>query len=172
MTEKKTLLNLESLAELTSVHQPPCLSLYQPTHRWYPENQQNPIRFRKLVKELEASLRQKYPAIETRILLAPFEALAHDHPFWNHMLDGLAVLGAPSLFRVFLVQRPVPQLAVVADNFHIKPLRRFLQSVDCYQVIGLNLHQIRLLEGKASRSTPMSMNFGNGPGRSSSRRAN
>lgn len=147
MTEKKTLLTIESLAELASVHQPPCLSLYQPTHRRYPENQQDPILFRNLVKALEASLRQKYPAIETRILLEPFEALAHEHPFWNHTLDGLAVLGGPSLFRVFLLQRPVAQLAVVADNFHIKPLRRFLQSVDRYQVIGLSLHKIRLFEG-------------------------
>lgn len=147
MTRKGNLLTIESLAELASVHQPPCLSLYQPTHRRYPENQQDPIRFRNLVKALEASLRQKYPAIETRILLEPFEALAHEHPFWNHTLDGLAVLGGPSLFRVFLLQRPVAQLAVVADNFHIKPLRRFLQSVDRYQVIGLSLHKIRLFEG-------------------------
>jgi hypothetical protein len=147
MTQKGNLLTIESLAELASVHQPPCLSLYQPTHRRYPENQQDPIRFRNLVKALETSLRQKYPAIETRILLEPFEALAHEHPFWNHTLDGLAVLGGPSLFRVFLLQRPVAQLAVAADNFHIKPLRRFLQSVDRYQVIGLSLHKIRLFEG-------------------------
>lgn len=147
MTENKTLLTLESLTELASVHQPPCFSLYLSTHRCHPENQQDPIRFRNLLKELETSLRQKYPAIETRILLEPFEALAHEHPFWNHTLDGLAVLGGPSLFRVFLLQRPVAQLAVVADNFHIKPLRRFLQSVDRYQVIGLSLHKIRLFEG-------------------------
>jgi len=63
MTQKRTLLTIESLAELASGHQPPCLSLYQPTHRHGPENQQDPIRFRHLVKELETSLRQKYPAV-------------------------------------------------------------------------------------------------------------
>ncbi|MDQ7783023.1 MAG: hypothetical protein RDU20_09100 [Desulfomonilaceae bacterium] len=77
MTQKMTLLTIESLAELASVQPPPCLSLYQPTHRRSPENQQNPIRFRNLVKELETSLRQKYPADETRLLLESFEALAH-----------------------------------------------------------------------------------------------
>ena len=56
MTRKTVLLTIESLAELTSVHQPPCLSLYKPTHRRHPENQQNPIRFRNLVKELETAL--------------------------------------------------------------------------------------------------------------------
>ena len=52
----KTILTLESLAELTAAHQSPCLSLYQPTHRHHPENQQDPIRFRNLLKELETSI--------------------------------------------------------------------------------------------------------------------
>ena len=137
MTQQRTLLTIESLAELTSVHQPPCLSLYQPTHRRHPENQQDPIRFRNLMKDLDVSLRQKYPAVETRLLLEPFEALADDHDFWNHTLDGLAVLGGPDLFQVFRLQRPVAELTVVADSFHTKPLRRFLQSVGRYQVLGL-----------------------------------
>ena len=147
MTQKRTLLTIESLAELTSVHQPPCLSLYQPTHRRHPENQQDPIRFRNLMKELDRSLRQKYPAVETRLLLEPFEAFAHDDAFWNHTLDGLAVLGGPSLWRVFRLQRPVAALAVVADSFHTKPLRRLLQSVGRYQVLGLSLQKIQLFEG-------------------------
>ncbi len=97
MTEKTTSLTIASLAELASLRQPPCLSLYQPTHRRHPENQQDPIRFRNLVKELETSLRKKYPAVEARLLLEPFQALAHDDDFWNHMSDGLAVLGGQVL---------------------------------------------------------------------------
>jgi len=147
MTQKRTLLTIESLAELASVHQPPCLTLYQPTHRHGPENQQDPIRFRNLLKELETALRQKYPAVETRLLVEPFEELARDHAFWNHTLDGLAVLGGTSLFRVFRLQRPVAELAIVADSFHTKPLRRFLQSVGRYQVLGLSLQKIQLFEG-------------------------
>ena len=147
MTTKSNVLTIESLAELASVQQPPCLSLYQPTHRSHPENQQDPIRFRNLVKELEESLRQKDPAVETRLLLEPFDALAHDNAFWNHTLDGLAVLGGPGLFRVFRLQRTVNELAVVADTFHTKPLRSFLQSVDRYQVLGLSLQEIHLFEG-------------------------
>jgi hypothetical protein len=57
MTQKTTLLTNESIANLMADHQPPCLSLYQPTHRSHLENKQDPIRFRNLVKELETSLR-------------------------------------------------------------------------------------------------------------------
>ena len=115
-------------AGLLEAHEPPCLSLYQPTHRHHPENQQDPIRFRNLVKAMEESLRQKYPTREIQPLLEPFQALADDHDFWNHTLDGLAVLGAPDMFRVYRLQRPVTELVIVADSFHTKPLMRIFQS--------------------------------------------
>jgi hypothetical protein len=133
--------------ELLNAHEPPCLSLYQPTSRHHPENQQDPIRFRNLVKAMDESLRQNYPTREIQPLLAPFQALANDHDFWNHTFDGLAVLGAPGMFRVYRLQRPVEELVVVADSFHIKPLIRILQSADRYQILGLNRQEIKLFEG-------------------------
>ncbi len=136
-----------SLTELTAPHPAPCLSLYQPTHRRHPENHQDPIRFRNLVKKLGASLLQAYPTSEAGMLLKPFDALANDQDFWNHTLDGLAVLSSPNIFRVYRLPRPVTELVVVADSFHIKPLWQFLQSVDRYQVLGLSLDKIRLFEG-------------------------
>jgi len=126
---------------------PPCLSLYQPTHRQHPDNQQDPIRFGNLVKALEESLLQQFLKDEIRPLLEPFLALADDRDFWNHTLDGLAVLGAKGIFRVYNLQRPVAELAVVADSFHTKPLMRILQSADRYHVLGLNRKEINLFEG-------------------------
>jgi hypothetical protein len=134
-------------AGLFSSHEPPCLSLYQPTHRHHPDNHQDPIRFRNLVKSMEQSLRQKYTTREVKPLLEPFQALAENLEFWNHTLDGLAVLGAPGLFRVYRLQRLVPELVVVADSFHVKPLVRIVQSADRYQVLGLNRREVKLFEG-------------------------
>jgi len=146
-THKPDTLTQASLAEMASSNGRPCLSLYQPTHRRHPDNQQDPIRFRHLVKALETSLRQQHATDAVKALVEPFEALAQDHDFWNHTLDGLAVLGAPGLFRVFLLQRPVAELAVAADSFHTKPLRQQLQSTARYQVLALSLHKVQLFEG-------------------------
>lgn len=137
----------DDLAELSSATQPPCLSLYQRTHRHHPANQQDAIRFRNLVKELKTSLDQTYPAAQTEQLLQPFDALANDAEFWNHTLDGLAVLGGNGVFRALRIPQSVPELTVVADTFHTKPLRRFLQSSDRFQVLALSLDKIRLFEG-------------------------
>jgi len=147
ITHAPDTLNATSLTELASFQGRPCLSLYQPTHRRHPNNQQDPIRFRHLVKSLETSLRKQHATDAVLALIAPFEALAQDHDFWNHTQDGLVVLGAPGLLRVFLLQRPVDELAVVADSFHTKPLRQWLQSIERYQVLALNRHKVQLFEG-------------------------
>jgi hypothetical protein len=137
----------DSVDWLPGAHEPPCLSLYQPTHRHYPENKRDPIAFRNLVKELEQSLARKYPARDIEPLLEPFNAMAADEEFWNYTLDGLAVLGAPGFFKVYKLQQPVNGLVVVADSFHIKPLMLSLQSADRFQVLCLTRKQIRLFEG-------------------------
>ncbi len=134
-------------AILSGDHESPCLSLYQPTHRQHPDNTQDPIRFRNLVKKMEESLRQKYPKREIKPLMQPFEALAEDKTFWNHTADGLAVLSAAGLFRVYKLQRPVSELVVVADSFHTKPLMRITQSADRYQILGLSRDTFKIFEG-------------------------
>jgi hypothetical protein len=135
------------LMEFLSDHEPPCISLYMPTHRNHPENQQDPIRYRNLLAEMENSLRQKYPTVKVRTLLEKFQELARDDRFWNHRTDGLAILSAPDTFEVFDLQRTVPELLVVADSFHLKPLIRVIQSADRYQVLALSRHEAKLYEG-------------------------
>jgi len=147
ITRTPDTLTQASLADMASFKGRPCLSLYQPTHRRHPDNQQDPIRFRHLVQALETSLRHQHTPDAVKALIEPFEALEQDHNFWNHTQDGLAVLGAPGLFRVFLLQRPVAELAVVADSFHTKPLRQWLQSSGRYQVLALSLNKVQLFEG-------------------------
>lgn len=141
------MIDLPDLKSLLAVDTRPCVSLYQPTHRQHPENQQDPIRFRNLIKQAEASLQRAYRTQEIEPLLAPYRTLAGDADFWNHTTDGLAVFGAPGLFRIVRLQRPVPELLVVADSFHVKPMLRIVQSADRYQVLSVNRREIRLFEG-------------------------
>lgn len=147
----------EYLQELLSTKADYCLSLYQPTHRSHPDNRQDPIRFQNLVKELEASLRQKVSEDRTRTLLKPFDALTADSVFWNKTLDGVAVFATDQLFRVYVLQRPVPELAVVADNFHVKPLQHYLQATDRFQVLGLTLNEVFFYEGNRDSLDPVDL---------------
>lgn len=147
----------DHLAALLADHEPPCISLYQPTHRKHPENQQDPIRYRNLLAEMENSLRQKYPTREVRTLLEKFQVLARDDSFWNHRTDGLAILSSLDTFQVFDLQRTVPELLVVADSFHLKPLLRVLQSADRYQILALSRHEAKLYEGNRYALDPVEL---------------
>ncbi|NYT76476.1 hypothetical protein H0A71_05675 [Alcaligenaceae bacterium] len=141
----QTLQNLNDLLDIKEAG--PYISLYQPTHRQHPENKQDPILFRNLVKQIEESLSARYSKDSIIKALAPFEDLAADTDFWNHTSDGIGVFGAEGFFRVMPIHRPTTQLAIVADSFHIKPLLRIFQSADRFQVLCLSRQTARLFEG-------------------------
>ncbi len=133
----------------------PCLSISQATHRSFPENGQDQIRFRNLIKELEHSLAQHEGKADTAKLLAPFKQLAEDTEFWKYSLDGLVVLGNAKRFHIFKLQRPVADFAVVADTFHLKPLMRVLQTSDRYHVLALSRSSATLYEGNRYQLDPV-----------------
>lgn len=141
------ILTNELIQELLAVNQSTCLSLYMPTHQSHPENLQDSILFKNLVQQMEESLMQKYTAAEVQKHLEPVKALVNDNDFWNHTLDGLALFSAKGIFKVVGLHKSVEELAIVADSFHTKPLRQYLQSDDNFHVLCLTLHDIRLFGG-------------------------
>ncbi len=141
------LLTSKLIQDLLEINEEPCLSLYMPTHRTHPDNLKDGILFKVLVKELEKSLLIKYSSSEVQNYLKPFEILANDNDFWNHTLDGLSVFSTRNYWEIIGLNMPVDQLAVVADSFHTKPLRQYIQSLDRYHVLALTLHDFKLYEG-------------------------
>jgi Bacterial archaeo-eukaryotic release factor family 3 len=136
------------LRALLQRHQPPCISIYEPTHRGYPRSSdEDPVRYRNLLRQAEVALRAKYPPRRFRPILKKFERYLEDTDFWIHATEGLAVFGSPDDFRIYKLQQPVPELLSVADSFHIKPLVRVLQRDERYQILALTLSEAKLYEG-------------------------
>lgn len=125
----------------------PCVSLYLPTHRSEPGRREDPIRYRNLVRNVEEQLRARYPGGTVQAALQKFHALTGDAAFWSGALDGLAVLAGGDRFETFWLPRPVKELAVVADSFHVKPLLRFVQSADRFHVLCLSRTEAKLFTG-------------------------
>lgn len=127
--------------------QGPCISLYQPTHRYRPENKQDIIRFKNLAKDIEESLLKLMDKQEVEKIMKKFYEIENDKIFWNNAKDGLAILANKEKMIVYKLSRPVPEIAVVSDSFHIKPLVRVFQSADNYFVLGINMKQFKLFAG-------------------------
>lgn len=141
------ILNKKILQEILSVSSETCLSLYMPAHQSHPENLQDPIVYKHLLKQLEVSLLQQFAANEIRQYLEPLQSLINNKAFWDHTTSSIAAFSSEGFFKVIGLQIPVEELAIVADSFHTKPLRQYLQTADRYHVLGLSLDRIQLFEG-------------------------
>ncbi|WP_209331368.1 hypothetical protein [Lunatimonas salinarum] len=100
-----------------------------------------------MIKEAETSLLKRYSQDQVASLLAPLEEMQENYRLWNYTLDGLAVFRSGNTFEVAKLPVDFTELTVVADSFHTKPLRKYLQSVDRFHLLGLSLHKIELYEG-------------------------
>lgn len=105
----------------------PLISLYQPTHRFFPENKQDPILFKNLLRAIENSLAQLPDFDLIDVIMKPLYALKEDKEFWNHTSEGIAVFACLDQCIVYNLHDPVRKLAVVSNSFHIKPLIKAFQ---------------------------------------------
>jgi hypothetical protein len=127
-----------------------------PTHRHHPGTDQDPIRFKNLLKAAENLLRESYPRAEVREILDPLTNLS-DLWFWRYQMDGLALFQSPALLATYRLPLSVPELAVVADTFHLKPLLRFLQANQRYLVLALSQKQTTLYAGTPHSLGPVDL---------------
>jgi hypothetical protein len=125
----------------------PCISIYLTTHKKHPENLQDGIKFKLLIKQVEHSLSLKYSNADVNKHVEQLVQLVDDTNFWQHTNNGLAIFSANNFFEIVLLNSPLEDFAIVADSFHTKPLRQYLQSTDYYQVLGISQKSIRLFEG-------------------------
>ncbi|MBN1775841.1 MAG: hypothetical protein JW817_05180 [Clostridiales bacterium] len=125
----------------------PLISLYQPTHRSFPENKQGPIVFKNLLRKLESSLAQRPDGDSSEAIMKPLYEIRDDSDFWMHTLDGIAVFASQNRCVVYLLQTPVKEYAVVAERFHIKPLIRVFQFTEEYQLLGLSRENFSIYQG-------------------------
>lgn len=133
--------------DLLRQHRSPCVSIYQPTHRFSPDNLQDPVRFKNLVATAEQALLSRYAEEVHKPLLAHLRERLGDPWFWSYQSEGMACFVSPDFSAYVNLQHPVREFVVVSDTFHIKPLLRIMQSADRYQVLCLSQNQVALYEG-------------------------
>jgi hypothetical protein len=98
------------------------------------------------MRKAEGLLRKEYTNRDTKALLQPLEDLARDD-FWYAQMGGLALFRSPDLLTHYRMPMRCPELAIVADSFHVRPLLHFLQSNRYFYVLALSQNSVRLYEG-------------------------
>jgi hypothetical protein len=134
------------LEQILEVRESPCVSIYMPTERPFPDSKQSAVRYRNLVDQVDSSLRGKLPAMELQKLLTRLRE--PDEPLgWSHREGGLAVFASSSTFRYFDLPGKTRERLVISDSFHVRPLLRVLQSADRFHVLCLQATTAAVFEG-------------------------
>ena len=125
----------------------PFISLYLPTNRHAPENRQDPIVYKNLLKTIEALLTHMYASKDVSESMSVLHQIGEDKVLWNNTLNGLAILSSPNRCVVYKLYDAVEPLAIVANSFHTKPLIKAYQSIGQYLLLGLNSNEFDLFQG-------------------------
>jgi hypothetical protein len=138
--------DLIALAQSTGF---PRISIYLPTHLSYPAIEQDPIRLSTLLKEaeqrlVEAGLRR--PDIDD--LLSEARGRIPATMFWRYQDRGLAVLIEKGTTHWVKLPQPVPELVVVSERYHLRPMIRMFRNGEKFNVLAMTRDNVRFFEGR------------------------
>lgn len=123
------------------------VSIYMPAIVAGQQTQQNPIRFKNLVREAESKLRERgMNEHEAEVFLRAAIRLLDDIDFWQHQNTGLAVFVAEDQCYEFRLPIAFQALMVVLGRFYIKPLLPALAAGERFRILALSQNRVRLLE--------------------------
>jgi hypothetical protein len=139
---------------LLGTHVAPCVSIYVPSDR--PGNQAADVRrFEERVAEASGLLATGLAPHDAETLLEPLRELAKA-PLWQRRRDALAVFRSRDVFTHYRIPAHVPELTVVSDSFHTRPLVRYLNSNRRhFYVLAIAPSEIAVLEGTLERLAPV-----------------
>ena len=157
------LITMEQLKEILKVRSDWCVSIFMPTHRVGQEIQQDPIRFKNLLSDVERRLLSKGVRLpDVKEALKNPQRLLQSSTFWQHQSDGLAVFFTKDSFCFFRMPVKFVETLVITDRFHIKPILPILTNDGSFHILAISQNQLRLLAG--TRYTVDEVDLGDTPG--------
>ncbi|HEX5520443.1 MAG TPA: hypothetical protein VFX29_02060 [Longimicrobiaceae bacterium] len=135
-----------ALERLMQVRDYPAVSVLAPTHRTYPDHQQDRIRLDGLIKEAAERLYAEFPRREVEPIVNRLEKLAEDLDHTRN-LDGIALFASRDTEGVVRLRfRPEPRV-IIDETFATRDLVHAANRAERYRVLVLGAQAARLLEG-------------------------
>ena len=122
-------------------------TIYLPTHRSGPDRQQDHVRVKNLLHAAQRMLDGAANGGPAVAMLGPVTKATQDPGFWAHPGDGLALFCGVDGFQHFWLPVAMPELVVVSERCHLKPLIPLLQGDGRFYLLDLTQHGVRLYTG-------------------------
>ncbi len=127
-------------------YQPPCVSITMPTVQAGDQIQQNAIRFKNLITQVENQLIERHldAGLVSDLLGRLRQIAGPGDGFWQLQSHGLAVYLSPdTLYRLPL---PLVERVMVDERFNIAPLISLMNNGTRFYVLAISQAAVRLLE--------------------------
>jgi hypothetical protein len=142
------LFNREELTRLVDLQDGTCISVYMPTHRFRSDWSQNTTRLKNLLRDARDQLRdQKVRETDIDQLLGDARRLLDRPGFWRELSEGLAVFITTEASEFYRLPLSFEEIAIVEDQFHLKPLFPLIAANDRYYLLALSQNDVRLYQG-------------------------
>ncbi|MBE0476101.1 MAG: hypothetical protein IBX62_03265 [Coriobacteriia bacterium] len=144
-------LDIDGLKRLSASEGGHHVSIYLTTHNAAPENQQDPIRFKNLLRRAEKRLTDagERPA-DVRAFMEPAWRLVDDGLFWRPRPGGLAVFLSADGLLTYRFAVTFAEEGVVNSRFYVKPLMGAVDSGERFYVLALSQDHVKLYRGTRS----------------------
>ena len=139
-------MNRNDLTNLMNYKEYPSISIILPTHRTAPENRQDSIRLKNLIKDAERRLLEEFNPKEVRQIIDKVNSVTDDIDY-NYLLDGLAIFVNKSFGGKYKLPFPVKEQLVIDETFATRNLIYTLNRSPKYWVLVLSEKPTRLYEG-------------------------
>lgn len=136
----------EQLKNLSGERNTPCVTISLDTHRTHPDNKQDEIRFKNLLKEAEERVIEEFGKRPASALLEKLETLTSEIDF-NHNLDSLHVFLSNDTQEIIKSPLKTSNEGVhISDSFAIRSLIKTLNRTETYLIMLLSQSGVHLYE--------------------------
>jgi len=143
------LFNRSELQRLAELEDDVCVSLYMPTYRNESDWSQNTTRLKNLLGDARDQLREQgYREDAIDDILSDARQLLDRPGFWRQKIaDGLAIFITSGATQTFRVPLSFDEVAIVGDQFHLKPLFPLIAANNRFYLLALSQNDVRLYQG-------------------------
>lgn len=112
------------------------VSIYLPTHRSSPDNKEDVLIYKRLLKQAEEEYKRKSESDSTRFFENARE-IQNNEEFWDRSSEGLALFISNELTQLYPLQGKVKEKVVVGNCFHLMPLFNYYEIPTEYYLVDI-----------------------------------
>jgi hypothetical protein len=139
-------MNRRDILKIQSHSSYPSVSILMPTHRTFPDNQQDPIRLRNLLNQANQRLLEEFGKKRVKNIIQSLAELTGKIDF-NHLLDSLAIFVNDNFSAKYMFPFPVKERVTIDKSFETRDLVFAYNRSQPYYVVVINEKQIKFYLG-------------------------